>query len=98
MFTYTKLNGYGEEIGAGSLGDGISALYTWKVDEARLDDTLLALGGLDNLLGKAICSQSVYSSVQLNKHTGIQRKPWKEWLNQHPPLPRQPRHHQTGRA
>jgi hypothetical protein len=51
--TYAKLDGDGEELGASGLGDGITALNTGKVDEAGLDNTLLALGGLDDLLGEA---------------------------------------------
>jgi len=52
-FTYTKLDGYGEELSTGGLGNGISTLYTGEVDVAGLDDALLALGGLDDLLGEA---------------------------------------------
>jgi len=55
--TYTKLNGHGEVLGTGGLGNGVSTLYTGKVDKARLDDTLLALGGLDDLLSEATRSQ-----------------------------------------
>ena len=52
--TYTKLNRYGEEVKTGGLGNGISALDTREVDIAGLDDALLALGGLDDLLGEAV--------------------------------------------
>lgn len=51
--TYTKLDGNGEEVSAGGLGNGITTLDTREVDEAGLDDTLLALGGPDHLLGKS---------------------------------------------
>jgi hypothetical protein len=51
---YTKLNRYREEVKTSSLGDGISALNARKVDVAGLYDTLLALGGLDDLLGEAV--------------------------------------------
>ena len=51
--TYAKLDGNREELGAGGLGDSITALNTGKVDEAGLDNALLALGGLDDLLGEA---------------------------------------------
>jgi hypothetical protein len=51
--TYTKLNGDGEEVKTSGLGDGISTLNTREVDVAGLDNTLLALGGLDDLLGEA---------------------------------------------
>ena len=52
--TYTKLNGNREEVKTGGLGNGISALDTREVDVAGLDNTLLALGGLDDLLGEAV--------------------------------------------
>jgi hypothetical protein len=52
--TYTKLNGDGEEVKTSGLGDGISTLNTREVDVAGLDNTLLALGGLDDLLGEAV--------------------------------------------
>ena len=52
--TYTKLNGDGEEVKTSGLGDGISTLDTREVDVAGLDNTLLALGGLDDLLGEAV--------------------------------------------
>jgi hypothetical protein len=53
----TKLNGHREVLSAGGLGDGITTLDTWKVDVAGLDDALLTLGGLDDLLGKAVYGQ-----------------------------------------
>ena len=55
----TKLNGHGEVLSAGGLGDGITTLHTWEVDVAGLDDALLALGGLDDLLGEAVYGQSI---------------------------------------
>jgi len=48
-----KLNGYGEEVGAGGLCDGVTTVNTGQVDEAGLDNALLALGGLDDLLGES---------------------------------------------
>lgn len=50
----TELDGHGEELNAGGLDDGITALDTREVDERGLDNTLLALGGLQQLLGEAI--------------------------------------------
>ena len=49
-----KLDGHGEEIGAGSLSDGITTLDTREVDEAGLDEALLALGGPDDLVGESV--------------------------------------------
>jgi hypothetical protein len=40
-FTYTKFNGYREEVKTGGLGNSISALDTREVDVAGLDDALL---------------------------------------------------------
>jgi hypothetical protein len=48
-----KLDGHREEVRAGGLGDSVTALDTGEVDEAGLDDALLALGGLDDLLGES---------------------------------------------
>jgi hypothetical protein len=53
--TYAKLDWDGEEVGAGGFSDGITTGDTWEVDEAGLDDALLALRGLDHLLGKSAC-------------------------------------------
>jgi hypothetical protein len=52
--TYTKLDRYREEFKTSGLGDGISALNSREVDVAGLYNTLLALGGLDDLLGEAV--------------------------------------------
>lgn len=68
--TYTELDGYREELGTGSLRDGVATFNTWEVDEARLDDTLLAIDGLDYLLGKAFTvsgSMSLLCSVTYRK-------------------------------
>ena len=54
--TYTKFYRHGEEVAAGNLGNSFTAFDTWEVDESWLDDAGLALNGLDNLLGKPICS------------------------------------------
>jgi hypothetical protein len=51
--THAELNGDGEEVGARDLGNGITASDTGEVDEAGLDNALLALGGLDHLLGES---------------------------------------------
>lgn len=52
MITYAKLNGNGEVLDTNGLRNGVTAGDTGKVDVARLDDTLLTLGGLENLLGE----------------------------------------------
>jgi hypothetical protein len=51
--TYAKLNGNREELGASGLSNGITTGNTGEVDEAGLDNALLALGGLDHLLGES---------------------------------------------
>lgn len=48
-----KLDGDGEEFGAGRLSNSVTTLDTRKVDEAGLDKTLLALGGPDDLIGES---------------------------------------------
>jgi hypothetical protein len=58
-----KLDRHGEEVGAGGLCDGVAAGDTWQVDEAGLDDALLALGGLDDLLGESGLVSQVYAGV-----------------------------------
>jgi hypothetical protein len=50
-----KLNRNGKEVGAGGLSDGITTSDTRQVDEAGLDNALLALGGPDYLLGESDC-------------------------------------------
>lgn len=52
--TYAELNWYGEEVVTGGLCNRVTALDTWKVDKARLDNTLLALDSLDDLLGETV--------------------------------------------
>jgi hypothetical protein len=48
-----ELDGDGEELSASSLSNGIASLNTGQVDEAGLDETLLALGGADDLVGES---------------------------------------------
>ena len=48
-----ELDGDGEVVEASLLSDGVATGDTRDVDERRLDDAGLALGGLDDLLGKA---------------------------------------------
>jgi hypothetical protein len=57
----TELNGYREVLSAGGLGNGVTTLDTGQVYIAGLDDALLALGGLDDLLGEAAYCRSVIS-------------------------------------
>jgi hypothetical protein len=54
LFTYTKLDGHGKELSTSGLGDGISTLDAGEVDVARLDNSLLALGRLNDFLGEAV--------------------------------------------
>lgn len=49
-----KLDRNGEEVHTSGLHNGLTALNTGQVDERGLDDALLALGGLEQLLGEAI--------------------------------------------
>lgn len=57
--TYTKLNWYREELGSSSLSNRVTTRDTGEVDVARLDNALLALGGLDDLFGESVCGQAV---------------------------------------
>ena len=50
---YSKLDGNGEEVDTGLLRNLLAAGDAGQVDVARLDQTLLALEGLEDLLGKA---------------------------------------------
>ena len=52
--TYAKFNGCGEEIGARCLCNGITTSYTGEIDEAWLDNALLAVDGLQDLLGESV--------------------------------------------
>jgi hypothetical protein len=54
--TYAELDWDGEELAAGRLLDGFTTGNTRKVDEAGLDNTLLALDGPDDLLGESVKS------------------------------------------
>ena len=51
--THSKLNGGGEEINAGGLGNRITAGNTGQVDECRLNNALDALRSLENGLGES---------------------------------------------
>jgi hypothetical protein len=50
--TYAKLNRGGEEVNASGLGNLLTTRDTGQVDEGRLNNALLALGGLDHSLGE----------------------------------------------
>lgn len=52
--TYAEFHGGREEIKASSLGNSLTTGNTGQVDESRLDNALLALGGLDHSLGKSV--------------------------------------------
>lgn len=54
ILSYAELNGNGEEVQASGLGNLVTTGNTRQVDEARLDQTLLALDGPQELLGKAV--------------------------------------------
>lgn len=73
--TYAKLHGGREEIKTGSLGDLITTGNTGQVDESRLNDALLALGGLDHGLGKSRTGQ-LYNYCECGRK-GPYRKPAK---------------------
>lgn len=86
--TYAKLDGNGEEVDTGLLGNLLAAGNAGEVDVARLNKTLLALKGLEDLLGESITRQSLtfgLSSVPFL--TCSQRRPWREWQNQRRPWP-----------
>ena len=55
--TYAKLNGGGEELNTGRLGDLLTTGDTGQVDVGGLDEALLALGGLDHSLSEAMRGQ-----------------------------------------
>jgi hypothetical protein len=70
-----ELDGDGEELSASSLSNGIASLNTGQVDETGLDETLLALGGADDLVGestnvslRSVCMQSHCSPVTSVSH------------------------------
>lgn len=51
--TYAQFHGGREEVNASSFGNGLTTGNTGQVDESRLDNALLTLGGLDHSLGKS---------------------------------------------
>jgi hypothetical protein len=82
-----KLDGNREELGASGLCNSIAALNTGKVHEAGLDKTLFALGGPDDLVGESTDVSCELLDHALSSLTGNRRRPWREWRNQHHPLP-----------
>ena len=50
--TYSEGNRDREEVHTGGLGDGITTRDARQIDESRLDNTRLALEGLDHALGE----------------------------------------------
>lgn len=54
LYTYAKLDGDREEVGADLLSDGIASRDSREVDVARLNQALLTLDGLDDLLGETV--------------------------------------------
>lgn len=52
--TNRKLDGNGEEVHAGGLGDGVTAWNTGQVDKGRLCFALGTLEGLDHVLGESV--------------------------------------------
>lgn len=68
--TYTELYRGREELNTSGLGDLITTGNAGQVDESRLNNALLALGGLDDGLGKSGKSQSRFKiRAQPKKHT-----------------------------
>jgi len=57
--TYAKLNWNGEEVTASLLCNSVTTLDTREVDKGWLDNTALALGGLEQLLGEAVIVSDV---------------------------------------
>lgn len=55
--TYAQLHGGREELNAGRLGDLLTTGHAGEVDVRRLDDALLAAGGLDHGFGKSVHGQ-----------------------------------------
>lgn len=53
MMTYAELDGDGEELAASLLSNSSAAGDTGEIDEAGLNKALLALDGLEDLLGEA---------------------------------------------
>lgn len=58
MMTYSKLDRSREEFDTSGLGNFLATSNAWQVDESRLDNALLALGSLDDGLGKSEIRQS----------------------------------------
>ena len=54
---FAKLDWSRKEVAAGLLLKLLATGDTWKVDEGVLDDTRLALCGLDDPLGEAVARQ-----------------------------------------
>jgi hypothetical protein len=57
--THAELNGNGEEVSAGLLGDSLTSGNTGKVDVAGLDEAGLALGGTEDLLGESVFGSAI---------------------------------------
>jgi hypothetical protein len=77
MVAYSKLDGDGEEVDASLLRNLLAAGDTGQVDVARLDQTLLALEGLEDLLSKArdILVSEMQRSIGFTPQLVTYRKP-----------------------
>ena len=91
--TYAQFDRNGEIVYACFLYNFITPSNAGKVDVSRLDDTLLTLGGLDELFGESgyPISQNPLSQ-RSTSNTGSLRMPLRELQILHRPLPGQLRH------
>lgn len=64
--TYAKLNGDGEEVDTGLLGDLLTTGDTGQVDVAGLDEALGTLDGLQQLLSEAGVVVSIVQQDWIN--------------------------------
>ena len=101
MSTYTKLDWNGKVVHLGLLCNSLTAWNPWEVYECGLNDTILPLGGFDELFGEALVVKSAHCrNIRISRafqRTGILRMPSTGLLSQHPLLPQRLRRRQTGR-
>lgn len=68
-----KLDGNREELSASGLSNDVTTLNTGKVDKAGLDETLLALGGPNDLVGEStnVSPEYTYKCLLFLPVTGV---------------------------